>query len=719
MSGPAPLRRPSPDGAQIRSRLRAAAGPGQAGPRVRTRHPRADAGDPRKEWPERRRRLARAVTAAGDFLARLGLAAALVCLGVVVLVSAATTVWLMTSSKDGNLTQSMSVFTVMSPDSWAVLAAGLAGGVVVAWACWAAWRHGRILDGPVASRALVAAALVAQLSVILALQTRDAHWGDSWMVGGMVDRAVEAGSVQAIFSGPWRTLFYEPRLYFACYPFQAAYFWLFYGLRLAFGDLSYLVFQVISALGTCLAVASLLDLVRTLTPSAGARRVTWVLVALCLPMYWLSTFLYCNALGFGFAAAFLALQARSMRAFCAGGLDAAAGTDAESGGAGAGAGASAADGVARAVRPAGPAGVLGRLGRRVVGPAGARPLAWCLASLVPLALALCVKATFVLFVIGAGLAWAVLALCRRDARCLVAFALVAVVARALSGLPFEALRAASGGYQFGEPLTTLNHLELGLRMGQGEFYVSVDGESPTFAPGGWSNHANALWEASGENAAVQDAAAAQLLAGHVVTFWENPSYTWWFFSVKLVSEWADPTYQALYYLSENLGADGSKAANPADLTTTTGVACTVLTFMLDGYQTITFVAALGYVVRARRDWRERRCDAVGEGRAAEAGGESAAAAGEGRAAVAAAAGEGVAAGGTPAHALRPVRRDPVTLLLAATFFVGFGCYLLWEAKSVYVLPFATILLPLSGAGIDRALACLQARVRRLGDRLRG
>lgn len=113
-----------------------------------------------------------------------------------------------------------------------------------------------------------------------------------------------------------------------------------------------------------------------------------------------------------------------------------------------------------------------------------------------------------------------------------------------------------------------------------------------------------------------------------------------------------------------------------------GLACTVLTFLLDGYQTLTLAAALGALAQVRRRWGiDHGCAGLGE---------------------------------------------EVALLLAATFFVGFGCYLLWEAKSVYLLPFACILLPLSAAGLDAVLAWLKARVARLvasrrpkGSRLAG
>lgn len=428
------------------------------------------------------------------------------------------------------------------------------------------------------------------------------------MVSDFVDKAL-AGGATSLFRGPYRTLFYDARLYFSCYPFQATFFWLLYGLRLAFGDLAFMAFQVLSALSTSLGVWALMSLVGSLTSSAGARRVAWVLVALCLPMYWLSTFLYGNAMGCGLALAFLAMQARAM----------------------------------------------GERGRAAAG--------WCAGSLVPLALALCVKATFVLFAIGAVLAWLVVALCRGRAWGLVGCVAVVACAHALSGLPFSALRAASGGYEFGEPLTTLNHIELGLRMGAGEFYVSVDGGVYEYAPGGWSNHANAVWQASGENADVQNEVATHELAADVLGFASHPLSAARFFAVKLATEWADPTYQSLYYLSMCGNAAGARV-NPADESASLGIACARLTNLLDGYQTVTFAAALGLLVLACRRWGS----------------------------------------GQDGPAPLEVRASRATvLLLAAVFFTGFGCYLLWEAKAVYVLPFAIAVIPLASAGLSAAL----------------
>ena len=587
---------------------------------------------------------------AGATLARLGLVLSAVAAGVVLAVVVLSTVWLMQGADDGNLTQSMSLYTWVGAKK--MLLAGVAGGVAVLGLCALAWRFGRVLEGRAATRALVCGTFLFQLALIVCLRTKDTYWGDSWMVRDFVRQAIEGGGVEAAFTGPYKTLFYDARLYFSCYPFQATLFWLMYGLRLAFGGYSYMVFQLLSSLSTCLGVWSLLELGEAVCPRPGARRVLVVLVAACLPMYWLSTFIYGNALGCGLALAFLVLQARAMRA------------------------------------------------------SGAKEaLLWCAASLLPLTAAWCFKATFMLFAIAAVLAWVVLAVSRRSAWGLVGCLVAVLVARTLSGLPFEALRVASGGYEFGDALTTLNHLELGLRMGKGEFYVSVDGGAAEYAPGGWSNHANSVWEFSGEDGEVQNELASAYLAEDIVTFFSDPAYALRFFSIKLATEWADPTYQSLYYLSM-CGMPSGARPNPADISQPFGAVSAVLTFLLDGYQTVEFAAVFGFLVWSARRWGRDKAAPDGAAVAATAKGlleES------GQAPAAPAAGRGAEppaqTGAASPLAKRPLDYGPnaATLLLAATFFTGFGCYLLWEAKSVYLLPYAIVVLPLAAAGLDGAL----------------
>ena len=49
----------------------------------------------------------------------------------------------------------------------------------------------------------------------------------------------------------------------------------------------------------------------------------------------------------------------------------------------------------------------------------------------------------------------------------------------------------------------------------------------------------------------------------------------------------------------------------------------------------------------------------------------------------------------------------VEVLLCASFLGGFLCYLLWEAKSIYTLPFYLLLLPMSAYGVQTSILGVQ------------
>lgn len=555
----------------------------------------------------------------GNILARIFLVLSALCLGVVALIATLSTVWLMTSAKDGNLTQSMSIFTITHAPTLPVLLCGLACAVLICLICFFVWKHAELLDGAQGLLVLLGATFCLQVLLILLVQTRNTNWGDSWMIRNFITKALEDG-IPSIFSGPYKTLFYDARLYFSCYPFQAAYFWVLYGLRFVFGDFAYMVFQLFSALATELGVLSLVVIGEKLGLNNQGRRILMLLIALCFPMYVLSMFIYGNAQGCGLGLAFLACQVNALTT------------------------------------------------RRLLLPATTpqnseephardfTSIKWIVLSLVPLTAALCIKATFILFAIAALIVWFVVAIRSRHAWELVLCIAIVAVANSVSGLPFQALKAASGGYEFTGALTTLNHLELGLRMGTGEFYVSINQGKQTYAPGGWSNYANSIWEAANGDAEYQNEWALEALKTDIASFIQDPSYGAWFFSTKLATEWADPTYQCFYYLTLCLRGDGS-GLNLADTSRPLGMLSTVLTFILDGYQTLIFIAAFGYIVGIIRRWKHSEANLVG-------------------------------------------------LLLAVVFFTGFGCYLLWEAKSVYVLPYAIVIIPLAAAGLDGVLSRL-------------
>ncbi len=225
------------------------------------------------------------------------------------------------------------------------------------------------------------------------------------MVSDFVRAAVDGG-IPSVFRGPYRTLFYDARLYFSCYPFQATLFWMMYGLRLVFGDASFMVCRADLCRGDLPGRVGAARSARLCCRDARGQRVAWVLVALCAPMYLLSMFLYGNAMGCGLALAFLALQARAMSA----------------GGRG---------------RPRGARRRSCRLPRRCA----SRRRSCCsrLARFLRgLSLPWCAA--------GAGALWAASRSWRWRTRC---------------RPPVRRAGGSSGGYEFGGSLTTLNHLRAG------------------------------------------------------------------------------------------------------------------------------------------------------------------------------------------------------------------------------------------------------------------
>jgi hypothetical protein len=511
-------------------------------------------------------------------------------LGILAAMSIVLTVWLKLGD-EGDLTQNMWIFTMSCPSSWPILLGGAAGLAMVVALCRLAWSRGGILDGRRALIVLVVVTTVLQVAWVMLQQTRNCYWGDSWMISAFVDKVMDGG-YGALMTGPLVDMDHDARLYFACYPFQS--FWFFWCLlmRTVFGDLSLMAIQLVNVLANELTVVCLVLIGHDVLHGAGSRRVLFVLVALCLPLYWLCSYVYGNACGMGLGFLFLLLQVRALTC-----------------------------------------------------EDGRRRLVLIAVSAIPLALCLCFKATFVLFAIGALICWVVVALSRRQPLPLVVLVGALLAANLASGVPARVLTQLTG-IDTSHGMTTLTHLEMGLRDDMQEFTTAYDEEAATVSPGGWSRHAQNAWAAAGGDAAEQNSTALSEIGEDLSGFASDPAYTFWFFGTKLASEWCDPTFQSLYYSSMVADSSGERF-NPVDMDTTLGVTCEGLTYVLDGYETVVFMGAFLACVGMIR------------------------------------------------------RRDLAApaLLLAATFFVGFGCYLLWEEKSVYAFPFLVVILPLAASGV--------------------
>lgn len=168
-------------------------------------------------------------------------------------------------------------------------------------------------------------------------------------------------------------------------------------------------------------------------------------------------------------------------------------------------------------------------------------------------------------------------------------------------------------------------------------------------PGWWDRDALNAWEESKQNTEASKEILEERLKGALGDFAENPGTLASFLSRKLESEWAEPTYQSIMYLGYNMDADGS-SFDIGSLYNGFSLA------FLDGLQSVIYIGA---VLEAIHVLRERRSE-----------------------------------------------DGDVAFMLCCVVMAGFACYVLWEAKSVYILPFATLMTPLAATGY--AWACARA-----------
>lgn len=215
------------------------------------------------------------------------------------------------------------------------------------------------------------------------------------------------------------------------------------------------------------------------------------------------------------------------------------------------------------------------------------------------------------------------------------------------------------GVDFGDGMPKTSWIVLGL-----------DESELSGMPGWWDAEAWRIMIQAEGDVEEQQRLGLEEIAENVGGFVADPGYALYFFSTKLATEWCEPTFASLYYSSLNTNEEGVAfdpyGALGLEIPAREAVA------VLSGYQTLVYLGALAGMIRLL---------------------------------------------------LRRGEPTSVGFLLTMVFFAGFGCYLLWEAKSIYVLPFFVLLLPLAAHGID-GLACglsglLAPRLRRGGSRSEG
>lgn len=169
-------------------------------------------------------------------------------------------------------------------------------------------------------------------------------------------------------------------------------------------------------------------------------------------------------------------------------------------------------------------------------------------------------------------------------------------------------------------------------------------------PGWWSPVQATHFAQVDGDAAAQGAFAMEAIKTALGAFLADPLYCIRFFVYKLMTEWLDPTFQSLYYSATSVSDATSPIAEQVMYNGYT--ANRVLTIAMDAYQSLFYIASFTGLVCAFRH----------------------------RGSV-----------------------SPAALLMVIAFLGGVACYLLWEAKSVYTMPFALLLLPFAAYGLRSLL----------------
>ncbi|MDO4842172.1 MAG: hypothetical protein Q3982_05795, partial [Phoenicibacter congonensis] len=154
----------------------------------------------------------------------------------------------------------------------------------------------------------------------------------------------------------------------------------------------------------------------------------------------------------------------------------------------------------------------------------------------------------------------------------------------------------------------------------------------TDAAGWWDTQAIEVFLSAEGDKNVQGTLTLSAIKGNVVELIASPTEALIFYFEKLSTEWADPTFEFFVYAGMN-AKDFDTFFDPYDALGMDKPA-KVLVSVLDGLQICVYVLAFAYLVSLARSGRF----------------------------------------------FGP------QLLLVGTFFTGFGCYLLWEAKGIYLLP---------------------------------
>lgn len=257
------------------------------------------------------------------------------------------------------------------------------------------------------------------------------------------------------------------------------------------------------------------------------------------------------------------------------------------------------------------------------------------------------KSTYVIVLLAALIA-VCLAVVRHGRRYwLVALMLpLAWLANFISKLPIRWLEAWSG-QSFGKGMPMLSWVAMGLSDPGG------------VAPGWWSSGPITAYQSTNGDYGEQSRIARETIMSQLSGFLSSPGEGLSFFMRKVVSEWAEPTFMTTFYSQYGASAHGFKGGLSEFVMQAGGGP--VLRYENVSMSVVYMLAFIGLVALVRRMFRARNDD-------------------------------------------EQMEVVYTRSLLVVSFIGGFLCYLFWEAKGIYTLPFYLMILPLAAYGAQALLA---------------
>ena len=266
--------------------------------------------------------------------------------------------------------------------------------------------------------------------------------------------------------------------------------------------------------------------------------------------------------------------------------------------------------------------------------------AWTIGGLLIVGVGMVFKSTYIIVLIAAMIAMVLAVLANGTYWRLIPTAIGAGIATGMSRVPPVVLERITG-QRFGRGMPMNSWIMIGLN------------NPPKANAGWWSGLAlKAFKEADGDYQS-QYAFANRHIAESLAKFGADPAYAYRFFSEKLASEWADPMFMTTYYSQLGHSRWGFRGIAGALLA---GPGSGAFALVQNALQSVVYALALagcvGWFVSTARS-RTMDCAMVF-----------------------------------------------ARVFLGVSFLGGFVCYVFWEAKGIYTLPFYLLLLPVAAYGLQ-------------------